>query len=104
MYLNVQFKQKYNLNKHVLNKHTDKNLKCPICPYKTNNRPNLSRHVESCNKKLESALERRRKLDLPHQPKSNIPKPQNDDEPQQRDGIQNDGSRLKTAFDRKLKK
>merc|ERR1711895_156622 len=44
----VQFKQKYNLSKPVLNKHTDKNLNCPICPYRTNNRPNLSRHVESC--------------------------------------------------------
>merc|ERR1711891_86512 len=54
-------------------------------------------------KKLERALERRRKLDLPHQPKSNISKPQNDDEPQQQDGIQNDGSRLKTAFDRMIK-
>ena len=99
----VQFKQKYNLNKHVLNKHTDKNLNCPICPYRTNNRPNLSRHVESCNKKLERALERRAKLDLPPT-KSNIPNPQNDnDEPQQQDGIQNDGSILKTAFERIIK-
>ena len=38
----VLFNQGYNSNKHVLNKHTDKNLKCSICPYRTNDRPSLS--------------------------------------------------------------
>jgi len=46
-------------------------------------------------------LERARKLELPHPPKDNVPKPQHD-EPQH-DGIQQDGSREKTAFKRRLK-
>ena len=51
---------------------------------------------------IDKALERKRKLDLTHQPESNIPKPQHDEPPQQ-DGIQLDGLREKTTFKRRVK-
>ena len=79
----------------------EKNLKCTICPYITNDAQNMKRHFESCIKQIDKALERARKLELPHPPKDNVPKPQHD-EPQH-DGIQQDGSREKTAFKRRLK-
>ena len=96
-----EFKEVKNLNKHMKNVHKEKNLKCTMCSYITNDPFNMQRHTESCIKQIDKALERARKLELPHPLKENVPKPQHD-EPQH-DGIQQDGSREKTAFKRRLK-
>ena len=73
---NQEFPLLKNLNKHMKNVHMEKNLKCTICPYITNDASSMKRHFESCIKQIDKALERARKLELPHPPKDNVPKPQ----------------------------
>ena len=39
------FLEKKNYNKHMKNQHSEKNLKCQHCDYKTNVNSNLKRHL-----------------------------------------------------------
>ena len=48
-----EFRELFNLNKHVKNVHDEKELKCENCNYTTNNAPNMQRHVEKCKKRQE---------------------------------------------------
>ena len=45
-----EFKELYNLNKHIKNVHEEKKLKCQNCSYATNDAPSIQRHTESCTK------------------------------------------------------
>ena len=51
-----QFKELYNLNKHIKNVHEEKSLKCNNCSYKTNDTPSMQRHVDSCKKEEERKM------------------------------------------------
>jgi len=48
---NINYKELYNLNKHIKNVHEEKSLKCNNCSYATNDIPSMQRHVESCKKR-----------------------------------------------------
>ena len=47
----AEFKELKNLNKHVKNIHSDKNIKCDACSYTTNYSYNFKKHKEGCAKR-----------------------------------------------------
>merc|ERR1711888_270764 len=59
-----QFKEVYNLNKHIKNVHKEKKLKCEKCNYTSNDLFNMQRHVISCDARSKKQNEKAEKLKL----------------------------------------
>jgi KRAB domain-containing zinc finger protein len=47
----AEFKELKNLNKHIKNLHSTKNIKCDNCSYTTNDLYNFQRHKEGCKRR-----------------------------------------------------